>query len=169
MKSPPDAGPSASFSRIGVVTLLFDSPFVTDTYNQPPLALSFHGMHPVAQPCNERILRFSGLVLSVILRTEDADPDGSSGERGRSEIRSRQLSLELFDPNNAVRQFLDRSTSSLVRIRGGSMDDCFLYSARRESTSEYQLSSDNPQKIIFTSIFSALTKSTTLIYLSSST
>ena len=81
-------------------------------------ALPHREMYQVARLSHGRIQRLSGVVLSITVRSQYADPNGTPWETGSSEVWFHQLWLELFNPLDIFHQFLDRLIVFRPDIRG---------------------------------------------------
>ncbi len=72
------------------------------------------------------MLQFSRPILPITVQSRDADLGGTFRAIDRSEERSRQLSLELFNPQAMFLLFCDLPTLVRASVRGLPGDDNFL-------------------------------------------
>ena len=97
----------------------------------------------MAQLSHGRILGFSEVVLSITLRSQYADSNGTPWEMGKSEAWCHQLSLEIFNPFDMFHQFLDRLIVFWADISGPPIEEYFLYSSFSKISAPCNIPSSN--------------------------
>jgi len=117
-----------------------------------PCTLSPPGMYPLARLFDGRILRFWGVVLSITVRSQYADPNRTPWEKSRLEVWSHQLSLESFDLFDMFHQTVDQSNVFRGSFRGGPVEDFFLYSLFSKITSQCNIPDGNQRDEPLTSL-----------------
>ena len=142
MTSLSEAGHGELLSKLDLFAFLPDSSFGSSIYNQGSLSsISPQGVKgDLIFPT--RNTRFSGVILSITVRSRDANPDGTPV---RQAVREKRLWSINRSHQSLGYSLLIRGWSVCLFFwqTGATVQHCFQKSTRRESGSPYQIPSDN--------------------------